>query len=83
MHSAHTIIPELQHPAVGNVQHLGNHGNHGPILHTEILEPDHPLVLHSKDGARVWAFGLYPSGNATQRAERLAQDRHSPYRRSA
>jgi hypothetical protein len=67
MHSADTVIPEFQHPQPGETHRLGEHG---PSMRLEILERESALVLRSQDGAWVWAFGLYPRGEATRLVSR-------------
>lgn len=67
MHSADTVMPEFQHMATGFTQRLGKSG---PVMRAEIVEPERALVLRSDDGAWVWAFGLYPSGDMTRLVSR-------------
>jgi hypothetical protein len=67
MHSADKVIPEFQHPHVGDAQRLGKKG---PVLRIAVLEPERALVLRSADGAWVWAFGLYPDGETTRLVSR-------------
>jgi hypothetical protein len=63
MHSADTIIPELQHLAVGDAWRLGSRG---PVLRVELLEGERSLVIRSDDGNWVWAFVLAPDGKVTR-----------------
>ena len=67
MHSADTVLTEFQHPRVGDTQRLGKNG---PALRIAVLKPEEALVLHSDDGAWVWAFGLYPDGQSTRLVSR-------------
>ncbi len=67
MHSASEILPEFQDLTVGDIIPLGAHG---PRMRVEVLEPDRAMVLHSQDGAWVWAFGLYPQDGATRLVSR-------------
>jgi hypothetical protein len=53
MHSADTILPEFQHPQVGDT--IGYGPNH---MRIERLEPGHVLAWRSEDGNWVWAFVL-------------------------
>lgn len=53
MHSADRVLPEFQHPAVGDV--IG----YGPNrMRVERVEPEHVLSWRSEDGNWVWTFVL-------------------------
>ena len=67
MHSADTVLPEFQHPLVGDAQRLGKKGL---VMRIAVLAPEHFLVFRSDDGAWVWEFGLYPDGEATRLVSR-------------
>lgn len=53
MHSADEVLPDFQHPQLGDV--LGYGANR---MRFERIEPEHALVLRSEDGNWVWAFVL-------------------------
>jgi hypothetical protein len=53
MHSADRILPEFQHPQVGD--ELGYGGNR---MRLEIVEPERVLASRSTDGNWVWTFVL-------------------------
>jgi hypothetical protein len=53
MHSADDVLPEFQHPAVGD--ELGYGANR---MRFERVEPERALVLRSSDGNWVWSFVL-------------------------
>ena len=63
MHSADEILPEYQHPHVGDVLPVGPNS---PGLRLEVIDPDHVLAFRSEDGTWVWQFALYPLGNRTR-----------------
>jgi hypothetical protein len=63
MHSADTIVPELQQLAVGDAWRLGSRG---PVLRVARIEPERDLVLRSDDGNWVWAFALEPGSAMTR-----------------
>ena len=67
MHSADEVLPEFQHPPIGDAQRLGRKG---PVLRLAALEPERAMVLRSDDGAWVWSFGLYPQGESTRLVSR-------------
>ena len=67
MHSADEILPEYQHPRVGDVLPVGPNG---PGLRLKVLDPDHVLAFRSEDGTWVWQFALYPLGNRTRLVSR-------------
>jgi hypothetical protein len=53
MHSADTLLPEYQHPQVG--EGFGFGANR---MSFEIVEPDRVLAMQSADGNWVWSFVL-------------------------
>ncbi|HEU5426608.1 MAG TPA: hypothetical protein VFU74_07040 [Actinocrinis sp.] len=59
IHSADQVLPEFQHPQIGDAQRLGRNG---PVLRLAVLEPERALVFRSDDDAWVWSFGLYSQG---------------------
>jgi hypothetical protein len=61
MHSADTILPEFQHPRVGDV--IGYGPNH---LRLERVEAEHVLAWRSEDGNWVWSFVLDDRGGDTR-----------------
>ncbi|HZP54099.1 hypothetical protein [Actinocrinis sp.] len=67
IHSADEVLPEFQHPQIGDAQRLGRKG---PVLRLAVLEPERALVFRSDDGAWVWSFGLYPQGESTRLVSR-------------
>jgi hypothetical protein len=60
MHSAHDIVPEYQHLAVGDSWKLGPKG---AVLRVARMSDASSLVLRSDDGNWVWAFVLLPDGD--------------------
>jgi hypothetical protein len=67
MHSADEILPEYQHPQVGDVLPVGPNG---PGLRLEIMVPDEVLAFRSEDGNWVWQFALYPLRDRTRLVSR-------------
>ncbi|MEV0856421.1 SRPBCC family protein [Nocardia fluminea] len=63
MHSADEILPEFQHPALGDAIALGTTG---PRMRIEVLDADRSLVFGSEDGNWVWSFNLYPDPAGTR-----------------
>jgi len=61
MHSADTILPEFQHPQVGDT--IGYGPNH---MRIERLEPGRVLAWRSEDGNWVWTFVLDERGGRTR-----------------
>jgi hypothetical protein len=53
MHSADTVLPEYQHPRVGE-----GFGYGGNKMRFRIVEPEHVLSTQSADGNWVWSFIL-------------------------
>ena len=61
MHSADRVLPEFQHPRVGETIGLGPNQ-----MHLERVEPDHVLAWRSEDGNWVWTFVLNQTGARTR-----------------
>jgi hypothetical protein len=61
MHSADEVLPEFQHPQVGD--ELGYGANR---MRFERVEPDRVLALRSDDGNWVWSFVLDEQDGATR-----------------
>ena len=68
MHSADTIVPELQHLEVGEV--LPGTRGEGTGMRVERLEPDHVLATRSEDGRWVWSFVLAEDDGVTRLVSR-------------
>ena len=61
MHSADRVLPEYQHPAVGDT--IG----YGPNrMRLERVEPSHVLAWRSEDGNWVWTFVLHEQDGTTR-----------------
>jgi hypothetical protein len=61
MHSADEVLPEFQHPQVGD--ELGYGANR---MRFERVEPERVLALRSSDGNWVWSFVLDEQDGATR-----------------
>jgi hypothetical protein len=61
MHSANRILPEFQHPRVGDTIGYGSNR-----MRVERVEPDHVLAWRSEDGNWVWTFVLMEHGGSTR-----------------
>jgi hypothetical protein len=61
MHSVDRVLPEFQHPQVGETITYGKNR-----MRVERVEPDHVLALRSEDGNWVWTFVLGPSAGGTR-----------------
>jgi len=61
MHSADRVLPEFQHPQVGDT--LGYGANR---MRVERVEPEHVLAWRSEDGNWVWTFVLEEHAGATR-----------------
>jgi hypothetical protein len=61
MHSVDRVIPEFQHPAVGDTIGLGANQ-----MRLERVEPERTLAWRSEDGNWVWTFVLAEHGSATR-----------------
>jgi hypothetical protein len=53
MHSADSVLPDYQHPRVGDRFGLGANR-----MTFELVEPEHVLAMRSADGDWVWSFVL-------------------------
>jgi hypothetical protein len=65
MHSVDRVLPEFQHPQVGDT--VGYGANR---MRIERVEPEHVLAWRSEDGNWVWAFVLEGSGGSTRLVSR-------------
>jgi hypothetical protein len=65
MHSVDRVLPEFQHPQVGDT--IGYGANR---MRIERVEPEHVLAWRSEDGNWVWAFVLEGSGGSTRLVSR-------------
>jgi len=61
MHSVDRLLPEFQHPQVGDTIALGPNR-----MRIERVEPERVLAWRSEDGNWVWTFVLAESGGTTR-----------------
>jgi hypothetical protein len=61
MHSTDTVLPEFQHPKVGDTIGFGPNR-----MRLERVEPNHVLAWRSEDGNWVWSFVMTEQGGATR-----------------
>jgi len=61
MHSVDRVLPEFQHPCVGDTIGYGTN-----LMRVERVEPEHVLAWRSEDGNWVWAFVLDQVGGRTR-----------------
>jgi hypothetical protein len=61
MHSADTVLPEFQHPEVGETIGFGSNR-----MRLERFEPESVLAWRSEDGNWVWTFLLEEQDGATR-----------------
>ena len=61
MHSADRVLPEFQHPQIGDTIGLGRNR-----MRLDRLEPERVLAWRSEDGNWVWTFILSPSAGGTR-----------------
>jgi hypothetical protein len=61
MHSADRILPEFQHPRIGDTIGYGSN-----LMRAERVEPEHVLAWRSEDGNWVWTFVLTEDGGSTR-----------------
>ena len=61
MHSVEHVLPEFQHPEVGDTIGYGSNR-----MHVERVEPEHVLAWRSEDGNWVWAFILQSRDGSTR-----------------
>ena len=62
MHSVDRVLPEFQHPRVGDTLALGRNR-----MRVERVEPEHLLAWRSEDGKWVWTFVLTPTDGGPTR----------------
>jgi hypothetical protein len=62
MHSAATVLPEFQHPEIGDGFSLGANR-----MSYAVVEPEHVLASRSADGKWVWTFVLEDAGEGKTR----------------
>jgi hypothetical protein len=65
MRSADRVLPEFQHPEVGDVIGYGRNR-----MRVELVEPERVLAWRSEDGHWVWTFVLEPSDGSTRLVSR-------------
>ena len=61
MHSVDLVLPEFQHPQIGDTIGYGSN-----LMHVELVEPEHVLAWRSEDGNWVWTF-IIKSDNGSSR----------------
>jgi len=61
MHSAESVLPEYQHPDVGDTIGLGSNR-----MRLERVEPEHVLAWRSEDGNWIWTFVLEEHDGTTR-----------------
>ena len=61
MHSSDTVLPEFQHPEVGETIGFGSNR-----MRLERVEPPHVLAWRSQDGKWVWTFVLNETDGSTR-----------------
>jgi hypothetical protein len=61
MHSADRVLPDFQHPEVGDTIGFGTNR-----MRLERVEPEHVLAWRSEDGNWVWTFVLEAHGTRTR-----------------
>jgi hypothetical protein len=61
MHSVDRVLPEFQHPDVGDTLGLGSNR-----MRLELVEPGHVLAWRSEDGNWVWTFVLEEHDGTTR-----------------
>ncbi len=65
MHSTMRVLPEFQHPYVGDTIGFGTNR-----MRVERVEPERVLALRSEDGNWVWSFVLEEAGGSTRLVSR-------------
>ena len=60
-HSVDRVLPEFQHPQVGDTIELGSNR-----VRLELVEPRHALAWRSEDGNWLWTFVLVERGERTR-----------------
>jgi hypothetical protein len=61
MHSADRVLPEFQHPEVGDAIAYGTNR-----MRMELIDPPHALAWRSEDGKWVWTFVLREEHGVTR-----------------
>jgi hypothetical protein len=61
MHSVDQVLPEFQHPQVGDIIGYGSNR-----MRVERVEPEHVLAWRSEDGNWVWTFILESRNGSTR-----------------
>ena len=61
MHSADRVLPEFQHPELGDTIGFGKNR-----MRLERVEPEHVIAWRSEDGNWVWTFVLDGDGGTTR-----------------
>jgi hypothetical protein len=61
MHSIDTVLPEFQHPEIGDTIGFGPNR-----MRLELVERDHVLAWRSEDGNWVWTFVLEQQNGHTR-----------------
>lgn len=61
MHSVDRVLPEFQHPQVGDTIELGSNR-----MRLELIEPQRALAWRSEDGNWLWTFVLADRGGRTR-----------------
>jgi hypothetical protein len=65
MHSADRVLPEFQHPEIGDTIGYGSNR-----MRVERVEPEHVLAWRSEDGNWVWTFVLEAEDGSTRLVSR-------------
>jgi polyketide cyclase/dehydrase/lipid transport protein len=65
MHSADEVLPDFQHPEVGDTIGYGRNR-----MRVERVDPEHVLAWRSEDGNWVWTFVLEPRDGGTRLVSR-------------
>ena len=61
MHSVDLVLPEFQHPQIGDTIGYGSN-----LMRVEVVEPEHVLAWRSEDGNWAWTF-IIKSDDASSR----------------
>jgi hypothetical protein len=61
MHSADRVLPEFQHPEIGDTIGYGTNR-----MRVEVVDPEHAFVWRSEDGNWVWSFVLREEQGVTR-----------------
>jgi hypothetical protein len=61
MHSADRVLPEFQHPQVGDTIGYGSNR-----MRVELVEPERAFAWRSEDGNWIWSFILREEGGVTR-----------------